>query len=155
MRRFISLAALSLCGPTACAVDVRPSTDSMEHVDSAKIRLIRVNRAQDPSRIDVTRSARIGDERIDGDPRATFEYLSDVLPLDDGRIAVIDNRAPRVAVFSASGGWLVDIGRQGSGPGEYRGPIYGDVVGDTIFVWDQLQRRLSAFRDGRYVREIG
>src|SRR5690606_2269141 len=88
-----------------------------------------------------------------GNERTAFEYISDLIPLADGRLAIIDNRGARVAVFAPSGEWLYGIGRRGEGPGEYTGPIYGSIIADTLFLWDQLERRMSTFLDdGTFIR---
>jgi hypothetical protein len=125
--------------------------------DSAGIEIIQVRSLGD--RVDVLSAAdvRIGSEAEgagDSDHTA-FGLISDVLSLGSGSIVVVDNRNVRVAVFDSSGAWLRDIGRRGSGPGEYTSPIYGSVHADTLFLWDQLQRRMTTYlEDGTFIESV-
>jgi hypothetical protein len=82
---------------------------------------------------------------VDGAREYVFEWISYVLPLRDGRILVVDNRGSRVAIFDEHGTWLKDVGRRGDGPGEYRAPISAVEQGDTVVVWDTVNRRVLYF----------
>lgn len=69
--------------------------------------------------------------------------------LAGGRLAVLD--ADQIFILSPEGRLLATAGRRGGGPGEFRRPAAISILGDTIFVYDQASRRLSAFlADGRY-----
>ena len=49
-------------------------------------------------------------------------------------------------VYAADGRHLQTVGRRGNGPGEFRSlSLLGRVQGDTTFVWDLSQRRVSVF----------
>jgi len=62
---------------------------------------------------------------------------------DNGRLAVLDQ--DRVFVLSPEGSLERTVGRRGEGPGEFVDPAAIGAVGDTIFVYDDGNRRLSAF----------
>jgi hypothetical protein len=147
-------ATLGFTGATllACAGERSGDGAILQRTDSAGIDVVTVESVPVEAPIQANRSVRIGSEGAAGDEHLVFEYVSDVMPLKDGAVAVIDNRGSRVGVFSASGEWSFDIGRRGSGPGEFTGPIYGSTRADTLFVWDQLERRMSLFlADGTFV----
>ena len=56
-------------------------------------------------------------------------------------------------MIGASGETAGELGRSGSGPGEFRAAVFGTSSGDTLFLFDRTNRRLSVFdRDGRFVR---
>lgn len=120
-------------------------TDLLERADSAGIEVVRLNRAPaDTAHLDVP-AIRIGATGLSGAEHEVFEWISDLAPFPDGRLAVVDNRGGRIAVFDSMGAWLHDIGRRGDGPGEHRAPIHASTRGDTLFVYDALQRRLSRY----------
>ncbi len=55
----------------------------------------------------------------------------------DDRIYVLDSQVPVVRVFDASGTHLLDIGRQGQGPGEFESPVFLGVDGEgRVYVHD-------------------
>lgn len=47
------------------------------------------------------------------------------------------------SVFSPSGKFVQTVGRKGSGPGEFRGPNFGAVVGDSMVVFDWVESRAT------------
>ncbi len=69
------------------------------------------------------------------------------LAATDDRIFVLDSSIPTVRVFDAEGTHLYDIGRQGSGPGEFRRPsdIKVSSSADRLYVRDDSLRRIAVF----------
>lgn len=65
----------------------------------------------------------------------------------DGTVAVLQEKPARITLFDSSGYYLRTVGREGSGPGEFRQGSLG-LRGDTILVHDPGQRRLSRFLQG-------
>lgn len=90
------------------------------------------------------------------EPEVPLYRVSDLLPLDGGRVAVATTVPPRVLVFDATGSLAATLGREGEGPGEF--VIVGSIVAlgpDSIAVWDPDRRRLSVFTEsGALVREV-
>jgi hypothetical protein len=82
---------------------------------------------------------------VDGAPEYLFEWLSDVQPLPDGGVVVVDNRGGRVALFDEGGRWSRDIARRGDGPGEYRTPLHVWLADGELWLWDHVPRRLSRY----------
>lgn len=71
-----------------------------------------------------------------------FTEIGPVRELSDGRILVADVRDHALRVVSASGGTRAPIGRQGSGPGEYRSPSRLFAFGhDSTLLVDGTTRR--------------
>lgn len=69
-----------------------------------------------------------------------------------GRVYVADRKPPVVKVFDSSGALVRVIGREGSGPGEFRVTFIA-VRGSTLVVHDPMQSRTSVFDTaGTYVR---
>jgi hypothetical protein len=68
-----------------------------------------------------------------------------------GNVYVMQREPIRIAVFGLDGTWLREIGREGDGPGEFRDGMLG-IVGDTLFVQDPSNARLTTFRtDGSFI----
>ncbi|MCA9764547.1 MAG: 6-bladed beta-propeller, partial [Gemmatimonadetes bacterium] len=80
----------------------------------------------------------IGDDP--GDPMQQFVRIRDVVALPDGRIAILDAGVPAIRVFDTTGRWVMNVGRTGNGPGEFRDPIDLAFDGTGLGVLD---------RDGR------
>jgi hypothetical protein len=138
--------------PVGCEAAEERDQPFIKRVDSAGVEVFCVERPpDDTARFDAP-ALRIGSVDADGPEHETFALITDLVPLHGGRVAVVDNRAARVAVFDSLGSWLYDIGNRGEGPGEHTGPIYASFRRDTLFVWDALQARLSRYlTDGSFV----
>lgn len=76
---------------------------------------------------------------------AALTAVAGVLP-SGSSVLVLESTPPRVAVFSMDGEWQGEIGREGDGPGELRGPTALGVRGGLIWVADQRGARLEFFR---------
>jgi len=74
--------------------------------------------------------------------------------LSDGRIAVANNRAPDVRIFSPTGEHLRTFGQRGEGPEDFNSPVLmGTLPGDTLVVLDRLLRRINLYHpDDGFVR---
>lgn len=70
-------------------------------------------------------SARIG--TLDGPPETVLGLLSDVAVSSDGNVFALDLANQFVRVFDTSGAALGQIGRSGSGPHEFRTPLFLDI----------------------------
>lgn len=89
-------------------------------------------------------SLRLG--TLDGSPEEQFGVVSDVLPLPDGGVAVLDGQAAQIRLFSSDGAYRMSLGSNGQGPGEFQSPIeLGLLSGDTLAVYDAGPRRITRF----------
>jgi len=95
------------------------------------------------------------------EPTTTFQlsdtvdhFIQNPLSFDidsDGRVYLVDGEAQVVFVWDKTGKFLRTIGKPGQGPGEFSfsgrgrpmGYIY--VVGDSVYVFDGIQRKISVF----------
>lgn len=75
----------------------------------------------------------------------------------DNNFYVLDihPQQPFLRVFDPSGRFLRQIGRLGSGPGEYRAPISFGLLGDTVWIVDRVNG-ISFFqrRDGGIIDQV-
>lgn len=69
---------------------------------------------------------RIG--RLDGPEEETFGYISELAVDANGGIYVFDRLVPALRYFNAVGELVRTLGRDGSGPGEYRSDVMGLAV---------------------------
>ena len=71
------------------------------------------------------------EEGSPGELSSTYRIAAD----DAGYVYVLQDSPARIAKFGPDGEWIMDIGREGDGPGEFRDGTLG-IVGDTLFVQD-------------------
>jgi hypothetical protein len=92
-----------------------------------------------------------------GDAHAEFPGpVHSAFRLGDGRIVLAAWATTEVRIFDSTGRWIRNLGRSGSGPGEFealgwvhRGP------GDTLITYEPTNRRVSVFdAAGRFQRLV-
>ena len=139
----------------ACTPGGDGDARSIEVRDSAGVTIVN-NRLRPADTVQASAPImQIGSADLDAEDSYVFDLVSDVAVFADGRVFVVDNRGARVAVFDNAGGWLFDIGREGTGPGEHRGPIRVGFHADTVLIWDAIQRKLNRFTvSGEYLGSI-
>jgi hypothetical protein len=92
---------------------------------------------------------------LEGAEHEMFSQLSAVAFDGDGNLYVLDRGSHRVVVFDPDGGFRHTIGRRGSGPGEFQGPIGLAVTGQEVAILDMANNAVVVFRrDGHYLRNI-
>ena len=79
-------------------------------------------------------------------PQGQFLQNPRSVALDgDGNIYICDYDANHIKQFNSRGELLGTIGRKGMGPGEFSGPEFVEVSNGHLIVWEEINRRLSAF----------
>lgn len=93
---------------------------------------------------------------LDGDDAYVFHEAFTALRLSNGVIVVGDRGSRTLRLFDADGRHLRTVGRQGSGPGEFRSlSSVQRIAGDTLVVWDGGLRRVSTVdAAGEFVGEV-
>lgn len=71
----------------------------------------------------VSQTAPVKIGTMDGPTEGVFGSVDDVVVAPSGEVLILDRQTSRVSSWSVSGGYLHDVGRRGSGPGEYLDPI--------------------------------
>lgn len=108
---------------------------------AAAQRTLRIRRDEGP-RLVLREVLRIGS--LDG--ADAFGRVTDVAFDGGGRLYVVDDLNRRVSVVGADGRVVGQLGREGSGPGEFQAPWLVRVApGDSAFVWDASLARVSVF----------
>ncbi len=98
-------------------------------------------------------SFEIGD--MVGDGGQALAFVEDVLPLENGELAILDSGADQVLIFDSSGERVRTMGREGDGPGEFRDPARMMLEGDSLFIFDEGDRSISTLTlDGAYQGEV-
>lgn len=94
--------------------------------------------------------ARIGSE--DGADAEVFGDMVSAIIVDDSTIAIVDGSASEVRLFTRDGRHLQTFGREGSGPGEFRGAVAIARAPDGALVVADTRRTLQYFyrEAGRY-----
>ncbi|MGD8331899.1 MAG: 6-bladed beta-propeller [Acidobacteriota bacterium] len=86
-----------------------------------------------------------------GDDNYSFYLPSAVMADSNGTIYVLDSGEARVQVYGSDGNYLRTIGKQGSGPGEFRGnqggfvTVLATIAADRLIVYDMSLQRLSVW----------
>ena len=122
-------------------IPVPEGTRIVEYADAT-------DRDREGSRIEVVEDLVIA-PRADDD-NYLFYQPTDVLTDSDGRIYVFDSGKTRVQVFDPDGTFLRTLGREGSGPGEFRSQggfvtVYTIIAADHLIAYDYAQSRLSVW----------
>ena len=82
----------------------------------------------------------------DGSGSTYFTSLVDASLLPDGSLIALDGSTPRILVLDAKGALLVEVGREGDGPAEFRRPMQVWLENrETIGVFDAGSQRVSRF----------
>jgi len=93
---------------------------------------------------------------LDGDPAYQFYEIRGAWRLTDGRIVVADGGASELRYFDSNGAYLLSVGEEGGGPGEFgsMGSLSA-TPGDTVVVLDGRNRRISYFDpSGAFIRSV-
>ena len=140
MRAAIS-ALIGACA--ACGSADAPSTAIV--VDSAGIRIVESRSPEwsegDGWRVSTEPLLSIGSQ--DGSDGVAFGRLSGVYILDEERLAVLDEGAAQIGFFSHDGRRLSTFGRSGEGPGEFQSVDYVGLRGDSLWIFDVRQMRIT------------
>lgn len=92
-------------------------------------------------------------QRISGD--TLFLGVSDIEVRDNGNIVVSEVMRGVVTELSPNGSFIRRIGRQGNGPGEFRRPFMIEMIDDSLFLFDNLNSRLSIYgQSGEYIKSV-
>ncbi len=92
---------------------------------------------------------------VQGDPVYQLYRVFDALQLSDGRIAVVNQGSSELRFYDAEGRYTGAVGREGEGPGEFRGVRAAWEDGDSLLVWDDELQRFSVFGpDGDFERSF-
>ncbi len=119
-------------------------TGPQEIVESAAPRDPDLTLAEEPL-------VRIG--ALDGPLEYIFGEVTGAVRLEDGSIVVVDEQSHNVRRYDADGRHLWTSGREGEGPGEYRGlRLLGRCPGGAITVFDWILDRVTELdADGEVV----
>ncbi|MYG49055.1 MAG: hypothetical protein F4164_06745 [Gemmatimonadales bacterium] len=99
---------------------------------------------------------------LDGPDEYLFGNVSSAIRLEDGSVVVADEQSREVRMFDAGGRHVWTSGREGDGPGEYRGlALLRGCPEAAITVYDRRLRRITeldsdgSVADTRALREAG
>jgi hypothetical protein len=115
--------------------------------DSAGITIIESSTAQwsteEAWRLSKEAAVTIGVE--DGPAEYQLYRVRSALKLPDGRIVVANGGTHELRFYDGDGNYISSSGGEGGGPGEFR--VMGSLwrLGDSLLVYDWVQRRVSVF----------
>jgi len=82
---------------------------------------------------------------LDGGDTAPFGYVGDAVTGPDGSVFIADFQGRAIHRFDVAGSHIATIGGQGRGPGEFEAISAIAISADTVFAWDPVIWRISAF----------
>ena len=93
---------------------------------------------------------------VDGEKNSMFGGLICFNTDDDGNFYVSDTKALRIQKYSPQGEYLLTIGREGQGPGEFRSlSVVRFDKNDNLFICDVTGRKVSFFnKEGKFLKQI-
>ena len=146
----VSVVVVSAISACARGADT-PRVPEAVHADSAGVEIVlnSVTATAVPvfATLDSVPGLRLGS--LDGRLEEQFGTVSDVVPLADGGVAVLDGQAAEIRLFDSDGVYRMSLGSKGPGPGEFQSPIeLALLTGDTLAVYDALTRRITRFGPG-------
>jgi hypothetical protein len=84
-----------------------------------------------------------------------FRDIRRIEVFNEEKFALFDFASHSIVVIDTTGKPIATLGRQGSGPGEFRRISDFTVIGDVVYVYDQSNLKISAFRsDGHFITEF-
>jgi hypothetical protein len=144
-------AALAACGGESAA----PASVAR---DSAGVRIVQSERPawKDGEGWTVGEAPSVDIGVVDGEAAYQLDRVRSAARLSDGRILVVNGGTQQLRLFAPNGKHLLSVGREGGGPGEFRGLDWaGAGVGDTLLAWDGQEKRLTVFTPaGTLVRTV-
>ena len=96
----------------------------------------------------------IGKDKKKGEPE--FIRIWAIQVDENGNIYVLDSKPYLIKIFSSSGDYIREFGKEGQGPGEWQGPHSFEVLSNgNIVVCDSSNKRLSFFsNEGELIKDI-
>lgn len=93
---------------------------------------------------------------VEGDENYMFGSGISFNTDDEGNFYVTDSDNHRIQKYDPEGKYLLTIGREGQGPGEFRGLSLPRFDKDNhLYITDESNRRISFFdKDGQYLKQI-
>lgn len=92
----------------------------------------------------------------EGPPERTFGRIGGILALRDGTVVIPDVQAAHLKVFDSDGTWRRNVGREGEGPMEFRGPCCpGRSADGRLWIRDTRNGRYQALRPAEGADEEG
>lgn len=91
-----------------------------------------------------------------GSQETMFSQVRDIEVDGQNRIYVLDSKACLIRIFNESGDYLLTIGKQGQGPGEFSRPFGMSLIGhDVIAVEDMGNRSIKFFDlEGNFIKSL-
>ncbi|SHE30283.1 6-bladed beta-propeller protein [Fodinibius roseus] len=101
-----------------------------------------------PADIQPTHDITIQKEKVFGDferNTGAMGGIRDIAVDDSGRVFISDTQQKTIHMFSPDGQFIQNIGRSGSGPGEFRHIFPMKIQGDKLFAFDPTFYRLNFY----------
>ena len=104
---------------------------------------------------DTTTGWRLIPGRTDTLPAAPNAFLKAYRPilLEDGGMLIVERLPTTISLYDSAGKFVRTIGKEGTGPQEFRGEISVAVHHDTVIVSDAYQSRIALYTTrGKFIR---
>ncbi len=153
----IGWAGLIVCAAGACTTEGRTAHTPVAR-DSAGIAILDnvgpLWDAEDRWKLSPSPTVVIG--VVEGDPAYELFRTVGAVRLSDGRVVLASGGTHELRFYTPEGLHLFSVGREGGGPGEFRGiGMIARFAGDSIVVYDMMQRRVSLFDShGVHIRDV-
>ena len=100
----------------------------------------------------VSKDALVSIGTVSDDSLYELSRAESAIMLSNGEFVVANRGSSQLRWYNAQGRYVRSIGRRGQGPGEFKSLYVFEGRGDTIFVDDGMNRRVTRIApDGRYI----
>src|SRR5438128_497345 len=90
---------------------------------------------------------------VDANGTEIFQNLAGAVRLSNGNLIIADKGSTSIRLIDSKGKLIKSVGRQGSGPGEYRILAAASPCGDSLMVW-AVEKTLMVGESGDVAREF-
>ena len=144
LRSHLAVVVVLIGSGWSCATESDDLNRRVETIDSAGVTIVRNLYADfDTLAVRLVEDMRIG--VTEGPPEYQFFRIFGLTVDALGRTFVSNGGTRSVRVYDADGQWVRDIGRQGSGPGEFQGISAPAIWRDSLAVFDPQELRFALF----------
>lgn len=142
----------------SCSSDNNNSSEEVKNYTSKVVDGVTIVTNSDPkwgddSPLKIELVAQIGSTE-DEDDNYLLYIPEDITADANGDLYVLDGGNTRVQKFTNDGKYILTIGREGQGPGEFRWPTNINILNSNkIYIYDRSNRRYEIYdTDGKFIR---
>jgi hypothetical protein len=114
--------------------------------DSAGVEVTEIAPGATRSRVTLSNNPLVAIGGLSSDPEAELYQVTGAVRLPSGQIVIANAGTHELKVFGSDGQHIRTVGREGEGPGEFKGIAWISLhSGDSVLAYDRQQHRIQVF----------